>query len=388
MLPAVITTGQETPNATKHSQVAGEPQSQPRSNRPTAPPGQAVPDRAAVLEVLEKFSSRSFRVRQDAEDALWAMGPSIQGILIESLESGDLEFRQRIKSIQRKFALGITPDMPANIRQWITVAINSSSEKQRREATANLTRERQFAAVLGVLDQVKTARQRSDYFSIIMTASRSLDPTDELDDFQFALLRLAVNEPNPQDSMRLTRHVLRDSNVRKRASNKAWIERLIDLMPECPTDIARRNLIDSIYFDSTAIGKILETDLLAKWIDAVASEADRDVRHRHVSKLLSVSALIQSYSSSSATAPRVDLTKLYQRLGPAGKNALIDSASHVPQSLQVLHRKIGDESMLKVASLSEDASTRGNLIGRIAALDGWPQSDDPSHGVLRLIQQQ
>ncbi|NND97220.1 MAG: hypothetical protein HKN47_07820, partial [Pirellulaceae bacterium] len=42
----------------------------------------------------------------------------------------------------------------------------------------------------------------------------------------------------------------------------------------------------------------------------------------------------------------------------------------------------------KVASLSEDASTRGNLIGRIAALDGWPQSDDPSHGVLRLIQQQ
>ncbi|QDT12408.1 tetratricopeptide repeat protein [Planctomycetes bacterium K23_9] len=345
-------------------------------------------DRETVLAIVDQLSNRRFQRRQNAEEELWAMGPAIEPLLIEATKNANLETRERIRFIREKFDLGITPEMPADARRWITTAINSRSDKQRREATAELAKIGYFAATLKVLQRLDSPQQRSEYLSMIMTQTRTTKPSTEQDDFHFRLLGMAVNEANPRDASRMIGYVLRASQVRQRATQVTWITKFVDLVGQCPNATARRSLIDGIYFDSKITSGAISTDLLVKWIDLVADEPDRMSRFRHVSKLLSTSALISSYGSSSR-APRFKIDELFNRLSPQGRNALLDTTANVSSALTVLHQKVGDQALLKAAAHTKDELIRGNLIGRLAALPSWPAKKSADeivkHDVLSLI---
>ncbi|MGB7346734.1 MAG: hypothetical protein WBD20_21105, partial [Pirellulaceae bacterium] len=344
-----------------------------------------APDRDAVLAAIDRLSSRRFNTRQQAEEELWAMGPAIEPILVDATKDASLEARERIRMVREKFELGITPAMPAEARNWIVAAINSRSDKQRREATAELAKIGYYAAVLKVLNRLESPRQRADYVSMIMTQTRTSQASIERDDFHFQILRVGINETNAQDSSRLIGHVLRSNQVRQRTAEKGWITKYIELVSDCPTPAARRSLIDGIYFDSNMTRNAVNVDLLVKWIDMVADEQDRMTRHRYVSKLLSTSALIASYGSSSQT-PLFKIDELFNQLSPAGKNALLDTTVNVPTALAMLHEKVGDIPLLKSAGETKDAAIRGNLTGRLASMPSWPKDKDAKHDLLSLIE--
>ena len=339
-------------------------------------------DREEVLRGIENLRSRSFRVRQDAEESLWQMGPSIEPMLVEAFDTPDLEVRDRITSLRFKFELGLTPDMPESKRRWIMTAIGGSGDKERREATARLAGAGEYSAVMVVLGRINSARELSDYFSAIMGATRSREPSDERDEFHFKLLRIAIAQPNLQDMSRMARHVLRDTAVRKRATNESWMRRLITLIAECRTDATRRSLIDGIYFDSQAINTITESKLLSQWINVVAKDPERSSRLRHVAKVLNNSTLISAFGRPNTS---IDIAKLFDNLSPEGRNALVDASSNVPQALSALHLQLGDEALMSAISASAEAAIRGNLLGRLASLKSWPQEKDKSRGVLELI---
>ena len=346
------------------------------------PDGTKPPDREAVLELVEKLQSRGFKTRQDASEALWRMGPEIEPILVELTRDLDIEAKQRIKAIRFRFELGLTPEMPAETRSLIMTAIHSGSDKRRREATAALAGKSEFGAVMVVLKRLKSAREQSDYFTLAMVATRPLEPSETLDDFHFAMLRIGVFQPNAQDSLRSIRAVLRDSQTRKRATTKGWLSRLVELVADCPHAAARKSVIDNVYFDSQAIRKVVDTDVLAKWINLVSAEPDRATRYRHISKLLSSSQLIPN---GSASRSEVEIEALFQKLTPVGRNGLIDLTSNVPTALQSLHKAVGDEAMLLASSQTDDPAIRGNLRGRLASLMSWPKQKDAGNDILSLI---
>ncbi len=341
----------------------------------------------SAQKFVERLSHRRFKRRQDAEAALWAMGPSIEPILIELLADADLETRERIRSIREKFAMGITPDMPPKVRHWITTAINSRSDKERRIATAEIAKLGHFNAVIKVIERLQSPRSRGDYISMIMTQMKEVKPSVQSDAFHFRLLRLAVKEPNPVDVGRLVGYVLRSNQVRQRSARPEWIAKFVELVRDSPNHAVRRSLIDGIYFDSNTIRNSVSLDLMVQWIDLVADESDRMTRHRYVSKLLSSSALLSSYGSS-AGKKSFKLDELYDRLSQSGRNALVDAAANVPSALALIHKEAGDRSMLRSAASTKDDSIRGNLIGRLASLPNWPSDKSAKHELLELIERE
>ena len=341
------------------------------------------PDRSAVIAAVEELQSRRFVVRQQAETRLWKMGPSIEPILAELIDESDLETRLRIKSVRLKFELGVTPEMPTDVSKLIMDAITSSSDRHKREATKQLVAKQQFAAVMGILKRLKAGTGRAEYLTTILPAMRTQKPSPRIDDFYFDLLRWATTEPNQRERINLVRSVLRDTQVRRRASSGDWIEKFIDLVSNTSDQLIRRTMIDSIYFSSTTKLGAKHLEVLTKWINLVAEESDRSVRQRHVAKLLSTSTLMRSYSQSSSN--KLDLAALFNRLKPEGKNALLDATTQVPFALQRLHKSLGDDVLLKAAGSTDDQALRGNLTGRLAAIQSWPSANGDDHRVLSLI---
>lgn len=74
------------------------------------------PDRDAIARAIGQLSDRRYKVRNEATERLWQMGPDIESALVELSESVDPESQERIASIRRKFALGLTPDTPRDTR--------------------------------------------------------------------------------------------------------------------------------------------------------------------------------------------------------------------------------------------------------------------------------
>ncbi|MGB7328638.1 MAG: hypothetical protein WBD31_27420, partial [Rubripirellula sp.] len=328
-----------------------------------------APQTRIINEQIDRLSDRSFLAREAAERTLWEMGPSIEPVLVERSKTASLEAKIRITNIRQKFELGLTADMPKEIQNLTRSLVTETDSGKRTAGLITLAKAGFIKPVMYLLKPAEPHVRVSVVMSILNTTSKQTQSV-QIDKQVLQLLEIAVATSN-RESVDMTSRIFSSPYVRNR-SDDAWLKKVIAVLSQCPPE-NRFALYSVARFNSKAMERITSKELLPLWISLIAGEPSHSRQKQLLSQTLPLNRFASNTTQSfraNQTAP-LEIAETISGLDPAGQFTLLNYVLDAPTIFETLHKKLGDDGILKICASTDDSSHANYVIGRSASHPSW-----------------
>lgn len=329
--------------------------------------------------LLRRLSSSSFRVREEATLALWQLGDSVRPQLEAHQDDSDAETRQRIKYVLGMLELGLAPETPANVRQWIQ-EVQVGRGKSAQQAVTELLKADRLNAIRAVVKnaEIKDGQQQR-VLTNVLTAFRSTQSDNKYDDFFMHLLQTISAQPNEDTRDLLLSQLLGVPRVSQGLSEEKWVLALTDLLVKDKSAKVKRRLIGRVYSSSGTIGILIKKDRLHHWIDAIAESQDKSRQSMYLRQIVS-SSTIKEYLSKDQT-----IAKLIDKLSVEGKEMLLTQMTSNYSLHEELFKQIGDQDLQQMYDGIADQAVSRKLLGRLIGMPFWYDSQEHKQQATKLL---
>ena len=345
----------------------------------TEKPADAQPNQA-LAELIDRLSGKSFRERESAEQALWEIGPSIEEALIKREKVADLETRSRIARIRKKFALGLTPDLPKDLIQSVITLNETTDTRQQTAAAQNLLQKGRVDLVANFIK--RKPNNGRQLLGLVGHALRALPPDAPIskvtDDFHIQVLELALVEATQNLALI---HQIFNSNYFRRHEDDAWLKRILKLLESCP-DQHRYTVAGSMQLNPKLSKRLASADFVHQWIETAAREPSSTQRLRLIARFCN----LQHFGAPERLAQRkppiqpLDATKTIKKLSDAAKVAFLEFCLADPNVVEKLHTDLREDGLVKICQTKLDS--RYIVLGQLTAHPKW---SDAKHSIPNLV---
>lgn len=249
-----------------------------------APPAESSPanqeservTQEAIDRAIQGLDSDSFQTREKATKEIWSFGERAKPALQQVIEKGSLEARSRATSILADIELGITPETPITVSNYLR-RFSTSSQGQRAEILLSLLKTDNAEHATKLIDQVNDPIAKREMFERSFTDTLVMTKLIVSGRFQWWVQKSIEFDANRSEHSVISNWLSNVNKLKELLDSNKLQQVLETLLAQEPDDASRLVLLKrllSIAPLSAALQSETNIELLLRLINIPANPGD------------------------------------------------------------------------------------------------------------------